>query len=146
MKFSRLFPFGADQEIYRDAYIRGGTLIQAAKEQHYAYLNAGTAAAETPDTAWQKLDGFTQWSNISSVDFQEVLRDLSGLELEVLAELEHIRWSRFHTLSGWRFGIPAGGENRDTEEKIHKNLLPYKELPPSEKEKDRALIRKILGG
>ena len=146
LKFSRLFPFGADQEIYRDPYIRGETLVQAAKEQHYAYLNAETAAAETPDTAWQKLDGFTQWSNISSVDFQEVLRDLSGLELEVLAELEHIRWSRFYTLSGWRFGIPASGENRDIEEKIHKNLLPYKELPPSEKEKDRALIRRILGG
>ena len=40
LKFPQLFPFGADREIYQDTYIRGETLLQAAKKQHYDYISA----------------------------------------------------------------------------------------------------------
>ena len=63
--------------------------------------------------------------------------------LEELAELEHLRWWRFHTLSGWQYGVPEHG-NRDAEKKYHTCLRPYEDLEPEEKEKDRAVVRRVL--
>lgn len=147
LKFSGLHAFGKD--LYTDENIRGEALVRRAKAQNYAYAKAcgHLAPGETADGAWKKLDGFTQWSNISSSDFQEVLPDIlaarPALTLDALAALEHLRWCRFHTLSGWRYGVPECG-SRDEERKLHKCLCPYEALEPEDKEKDRAVVRRAL--
>ncbi len=147
LKFSRLHPFG--EGLYTDENIRGEALVLRAKEQNYDYAKeyGHLAPGETADGAWRKLDGFTQWSNISSADFQEILPDIlaarPALTLEQLAALEHLRWCRFHTLNGWQYGIPQSG-SRDMEKKLHRFLCPYEALGPKEQEKTQAMIRRAL--
>lgn len=142
-----LHPFG--RERYADENIRGGATLRRAKAQNFEYaMTCGQPEpGETEESAWRKLDGFTQWSNISSTDLQEVLPDIQAarpaLTLEELAVLEHIRWCRFHTLNGWRYGVPASG-CRDLERKLHKCLCPYRELSQEDREKDLAVVRRAL--
>lgn len=147
LKFPGLYAFG--KGLYTDENIRGEALVRRAKAQNHDYLKTygHLAPGETADDTWRRLDGFTQWSNISSSDFQEVLPDIlaarPALTLDALARLEHLRWCRFHTLSGWRYGVPDSG-SRDLEKKIHKCLCPYEELSLEDQEKDLAVIRRAL--
>ena len=64
--------------------------------------------------------------------------------LELLAELEHNRWCSYHYLNNWRCGEPADGKRKDTVRRIHRDLIWYRDLPESEKEKDRANIQVLL--
>lgn len=147
LNFSDLYAFG--KGLCTDENIRGEALVRRAKTLNYDYAKAcgQLAPGETADEAWKKLDGFTRWSNISSADFQEVLPDIRAarpaLTLDTLAALEHLRWCRFHTLAGWRYGVPEKG-NRDAERKIHKCLCPYEKLDEKDREKDLAIVRRIL--
>jgi hypothetical protein len=59
-------------------------------------------------------------------------------EFESLAKLEHLRWSADRTLAGWTYG-----KIRDNELRRHPMLVPYDELPESEKEKDRQAVRDV---
>ena len=66
--------------------------------------------------------------------------DTSGLELpadlleltETIAENVHDVWSAGRIAEGWSYG-----EKRDDAQKRHPCLVPYSELPESEKEYDR---------
>ena len=64
--------------------------------------------------------------------------------LELLSELEHIRWCRYHYLNNWKYGVPNDGKPKDAVRRIHTDLIPYKELPEEEKRKDRENIRTLL--
>lgn len=121
----------------------------------YACLYAG--AEDTPqerESQWQQLDAFTRYSNISAADYHEMqlrileaeglapeAEALPGEWMEYLAELEHIRWCRYHQLNNWRHGVPANGKNKDMAARIHVDLVPYGSLTHEEKEKDRENIR-----
>ncbi len=59
-------------------------------------------------------------------------------EFESLAKLEHLRWSADRRLAGWTYG-----KIRDNELRRHPMLVPYDELPESEKEKDRQTVRDV---
>lgn len=62
------------------------------------------------------------------------------LELrEVLARNAHEIWSRRRYQDGWRFG-----PQRDDTRKEHPCLIPYEELPESEKEYDRLAAMETL--
>jgi serine phosphatase RsbU (regulator of sigma subunit) len=63
---------------------------------------------------------------------------LSDKEVELMSGIEHLRWSWDKRLNGWTYGI-----KRDNKVKTHPGLIPYHELPESEKEKDRELVRLI---
>ena len=63
-----------------------------------------------------------------------------GNNLEKLAELEHIRWMRYHYIHNWKQGKVESG-TKDPENRIHADLIPYEELSESEKEKDRENVR-----
>lgn len=52
--------------------------------------------------------------------------------VEALAENVHDQWALGRINDGWRYG-PA----RNDDEKLHPCLVPYGELPESEKEYDR---------
>lgn len=93
--------FGADSEIYTDDNIRKQKLIETAKK-----LNEEYAVNYGGKMDWNELSGFLKNSNISSADFNEVITELSDRSnAEKLAELEHIRWCRFHYLNYWKQGV-----------------------------------------
>ena len=64
--------------------------------------------------------------------------------MEKLAELEHIRWCRYHYLNNWHYGIPENGKTKDLEKRIHCDLVPYSDLNEEAKERDRDNIRTLL--
>lgn len=124
----------------------------------YCHLYQGTEETEdNMETEWNKLDSFTRYSNISSADYHELrlkmmeiqavpddVAALSPESMELLAELEHIRWCRYHYLNNWRYGQPENGKAKDPARRLHTLLVPYNELPEAEKEKDRENIRVLL--
>lgn len=63
---------------------------------------------------------------------------LTPAELERLALVEHDRWMAERRGSGWRYGSP-----RDDARKLHPSLIPWAELPESEREKDRDAVREL---
>lgn len=56
--------------------------------------------------------------------------------LEPMAEAEHNGWMAHRAANGWTYG-PV----RDDAAKKHPSMVPYAELPESEKEKDRNNVR-----
>lgn len=59
-------------------------------------------------------------------------------EVEILARMEHDRWLAEKTSAGWRYGVP-----RNDAQKLHPSLIPWEDLPESEKDKDRQPVRAI---
>ena len=64
--------------------------------------------------------------------------DLQEL-LERLAQNNHDHWARKRIEEGWRYGA-----RRDDREKQHPDLVPYNQLPESEKEYDRKTVVEVL--
>jgi RyR domain len=58
---------------------------------------------------------------------------------ERLAENAHDVWAKRRMSEGWRYG-----PRRDEVEKTHPSLVPYEELPESEKEYDRSTAMETL--
>lgn len=56
-------------------------------------------------------------------------------EVERLSVLEHVRWMRERTQKGWIYG-----KERDDAGKVHPSLVPWDQLPESEKDKDRNAV------
>ena len=76
----------------------------------------------------------------SDMKYQPCIDDLSAIELpdellaltELLAARTHEVWAAGRISEGWRYG-----EQRDDALKLHPCLVPYEELPESEREYDR---------
>lgn len=58
---------------------------------------------------------------------------------ELLAENAHDNWAHKRLSEGWRYG-----ETRDDAARTHPDLVPYAELPESEKAYDRTLALETL--
>jgi RyR domain-containing protein len=58
---------------------------------------------------------------------------------EQLAENAHEVWAQRRMAEGWRYG-----PRRDEDKKEHPSLVPYDELPESEKEYDRSTAMETL--
>ena len=156
----RLRLFRWKQEAWDPIHIFGDTLFDRAKRINlrYAHLYSGVPEnEEAKEAEWKKLDGFTRYSNVSAADYHEVrLKMLAALgwptdpdrispeEMELLSELEHIRWCRYHYLNNWKRGVPENGARKDSARRIHTDLIPYEELTEGDKKKDRDNIRVLL--
>lgn len=69
----------------------------------------------------------------SPINTDDIILSEDILELsEKLAENTHEVWSQTRVNDGWTYG-----EARDDEKKLHPCLIPYGDLPESEKEYDR---------
>jgi hypothetical protein len=76
----------------------------------------------------------------STVELPQTLGPL----VELLAENAHDTWAQMRIAEGWRYG-PC----RDDVAQTHPDLVPYAELPDSEREYDRELaistLKVVLG-
>ena len=59
-----------------------------------------------------------------------------GEEIELLAEMEHGRWVVERLQQGWRYD-----NVRDTQKKLHPDLVGWSKLPDAIKEWDRKAVR-----
>lgn len=70
-----------------------------------------------------------------SIRLNDEIEKLVGL----LARNAHDRWAQQRFKDGWGYG-----DTRDDVKKTHPCLIPYEELPESEKEYDRIMARETL--
>lgn len=154
----RLFPWR--QQAQQLPYVMDDVLYRRAKRINlrYCHLYGGTEETEeNMEKEWARLDAFTRYSNVSAADYHELRLQMMAArnipldpeaiapaDMELLAELEHIRWCRYHFLNNWRQGQPESGKAKDPARRIHALLCPYGQLPEGEKEKDRENIRVLL--
>jgi ppGpp synthetase/RelA/SpoT-type nucleotidyltranferase len=126
----------------------------AAQKIHAAYLEEKHYL--NPDPAmqpWDKLEeGFRNSNRMQAAAIAAFLeraglrmeqvkapvepRELKKEEIESLAEMEHGRWVVERLQQGWRYG-----EVRDTQKKLHPDLVGWSKLPESIKDWDRSAVR-----
>lgn len=156
----RLRLFLWEREACRLKTVFGDELLELAKRINLRYRHLHDGVDETEEEKerqWLTLNGFLRYSNISAADYHEIRLQmleemglpadwqwLSPEQTELLAQLEHIRWCRYHFLNNWRFGQPENGEKKDTVNRIHADLVPYEDLEEEEKEKDRENLRVLF--
>ena len=74
------------------------------------------------------------------IELSDVIVDDDLLKLrEAIAENAHEVWAKGRMAEGWRYG-----PTRDDALKLHPDLLPYSDLPDSEKEYDRETAMKTI--
>lgn len=137
----RLITFGAAKNIISRDNIIDDKMSTIAKLVNYDYnlqYSGGNANRDTLESdmekEWKKLGGFLRGSNIARADHLWIEKYLGekGVPSETLMEIEHVRWCRFHFFNRWK----CGGEKKDAERRLHPLLVPFKDLPDSEKKKD----------
>ena len=152
----RLVPYRWKEVASTVDNILDSTLFRNAKQLNlrYAHLYSGTEeTSENAEKEWEKLDTFTRYSNISAADYLDIMKiilkeenqgssvdTMSAQWFETLANLEHIRWCRYHYINNWQYGQPENGR-KDKAKRIHADLVPYESLTEAEKDKDRENIR-----
>jgi hypothetical protein len=121
--------------------------LRRAKLFHLYYTGQQGVADADPEVLWQELNLFLQASNVALADYHpDVMAILEGRALtdellEQLAELEHIRWCRYHYLNNWRSVPMAEGVRKNILARTHPCLASYQAMPESYKEYDRENIR-----
>ena len=102
------------------------------------YMNEGRTGADTINTA-----SIAQFGHPSTPEQIEASHPEA---FEQIAELEHMRWARYHFLNNWRQGEPVNGEskNKNVTMRVHRLLVPYSKLDEKDREMDRRNIRILL--
>jgi hypothetical protein len=77
-----------------------------------------------------RIEPLRDWD---AVDFQ-----FNEKNIEIMARMEHERWCRELRREGWRYGSA-----RDDAGKRHPGLVPWSDLPDSERDKNRDFIRDL---
>ena len=131
--------------------------IARASHEAYRKLQASRRSSEDPAMAeWDLLPNNFQESNRQQADhIAEKLRQIgcsmhpvageeislvefTDSEIEIMAEMEHARWTAERLLDGWTWG-----EERDVLKKTSPYLVPWSALADDVKEWDRESVRKI---
>ena len=74
------------------------------------------------------------------IDTSEAVLDTEHFKLiEVLAKNTHEIWAQQRLADGWQYG-----PQRDDTLKQHPGLVPYEDLPDSEKEYDRRITLEVI--
>ena len=73
--------------------------------------------------------------DLSDVELTEDLNELR----EAIAENAHEVWAENRYAEGWRYGV-----QRNDDLKLHPDMVPYSQLPESEKEYDREMAMKTI--
>lgn len=128
----RLICFGTAEKLASADVVFNERIMEAARQQHEFYCR------QYGGTPWEQLDCFKRYSNVSSSDYMLTVKRLMSCHTppETLAELEHIRWCRYHYIHNWTYGVKT-----DSTHRIHSCLLPFSQLSEEEKIKDIEAIR-----
>ncbi|MBQ2840790.1 MAG: hypothetical protein IJE70_05540 [Oscillospiraceae bacterium] len=148
---SNIFSFGQYESVLTEENIRTDYLYDFAKKLNYQYtLRYSEDKDNLPsqESAWRGLDTFSKGSNIASADYHKirliVMKETGKIKVDdALAEMEHIRWCRYHLLNHWKYGETANGK-KDTTNKIHPCLKPFAELDREQQLKDSEGIEVLL--
>lgn len=157
-----LMPFGLVDTGCTIESVLGGVMETMAKVIHQQYVAQETRKGVTQETnpsmvPWEDLGEEMRNSNRSQAD--HIGKKLKAVgcdmelatesevspfqftlsEIELLAELEHRRFTEERTSQGWSFEPGP----KDTERKTSPYLIPYKDLPEEVKELDRNAVRSI---
>ena len=129
---NRLICFGTTKETVSADMIFNEKSMEDARRQHEFYYK------QYGGTPWEKLDCFKRYSNVSSSDYMCTVNRLleKGVSVESIAELEHIRWCRYHYIYNWKYGVET-----DSSKRTHNCLIPFSELSEEEKIKDIEAIK-----
>jgi hypothetical protein len=133
---------------------RFGVREELARALHGVYVNAtvghsGRTAVTPFDnlTAGQQQGNREQadaisrqltavlWHTTGIADWDD-LAELPTQDVEVVAQLEHLRWATAYTAAGWRYG-PL----RDEPGRLHPDLVPWAALSEESREINRAFVR-----
>lgn len=132
--FNRIQFFGDYHQACTYDIVIQERLIAAAKQQHANYNeNERRMNPLKPLTDWYNLSNFLRNSNTASSNF--TLHNLEHIKKHIsnnddVAQLEHIRWARYHYLNNWQVGP------RDNNARRHPDLIEYDALSREEKDKD----------
>lgn len=156
----KITTFGEKSKLLTEENIKSDKLYRSAKELNYAYCvstdQTGTYTWDCPNvetlmsSKWEELDNFKKGSNISCADYHNIRllcmdalkldkEKLTANEVEMLAEMEHIRWCRYHFVNHWSYA-----DERDNNKRQHHLLVPYMEIQEEEKQKDREMVQMLL--
>lgn len=116
-------------------YLNIDTLLEDIIEKE-DFLKAWKCSGNYMVTASLSANGYNpQPINVEDIDLDADLEDLT----EAIAENAHDIWARARMDEGWTYG-PV----RDDVAKQHPDLVPYAQLPDSEKEYDRIMAMNTL--
>ena len=134
-RVGNIVSFGMTETLYTEKNVFYDALMDDAKELHGRYLRTNANANNVP---WADLSTFHKRSNIAAANYKHVLKELKEsdphMEWDKLAELEHIRWCRFHYMHNYQYG------ERDVIKRMHPKLVAYSKLPEDDKEKCRQSV------
>ncbi len=138
-----------------------GTHELVARAIHEEYIERQKKAGATPESnpsmrPWDELPHRLKDSNLRqvediwktlhlihctiglSISGREPLFSFTDSEIEFLAEKEHERWVDERVRKGWIYG-----KVRDDQRKIHDCIVPWAQLPESQRQKDRNAIQAL---
>jgi voltage-gated potassium channel Kch len=161
--FRNLHAFGLLDRTCTPDLLLAGTHEVLARALHEEYVRGQDASrSEKPDERpipWDRLPEETKETNRCQVDHIGTMLKAVGCtiaplmdwgtepfhfsedEIEVMARMEHERWCADLVRDGWKY---TAGE-KDIQNRTHPDLLPWKELPETEKEKNRIPSRELPG-
>jgi hypothetical protein len=161
LKFENVYPFALLDETCKPREILSGMNELIARALHEEYVRQQKSFGHTPQTkpaisSWNELEEQYKESNRRQAyhvgvklraigcgvtlltDWDAELIKFTPLEVETMAEIEHIRWKKVMEDAGWKYG-PI----RDDDKKIHPSMIPWEELTEADKEINRNFIRKL---
>lgn len=146
---TRLICFDWKKEAMNPANILREETVYHAKRLNMCWAGKPDGSDEEANEKWAEMDTFNRYSNIYAASYRHTIARKLGTDslddkMEMLAELEHIRWSRYHYLNNWALGTPENGESKDKPKRIHTCLIPYCDLSEPMKENDRKNVRYFL--
>lgn len=89
------------------------------------------------------LDSIGCFFSDKQLDYEEV-KSFTEEEKEYLAEKEHIRWVNEKVEMGWKYGTGYKNKAERERQRIHKDIIPYCDLPKSEQDKDYRPIDRMI--
>lgn len=116
-------------------YLNLDTMLEDTVEKN-DFLKAWKCSGNYLVSATKSLNGYNpQPINVVDISLDANLEDLT----EAIAENAHDIWARARMDEGWTYG-----HIRDDAKKQHPDLVPYAQLPDSEKEYDRIMAMNTL--
>ena len=140
----------------REDVVLEGIRGQIARHVHATYRRGSPGGPY--DVPWEQLTGEGRERNLRHaaaiagqleavgyhlgplIDWGKEPLALDAADVERMAELEHVRWSKERLEEGWRFG-----PERSDEERTHPDLVPWHDLPRERQDINRRLVSERPG-